>query len=802
MPFLHPAIAWSALGLAAIPVIIHLINRRRLRRLEWAAMEFLLAALKRTRRRIHLEQLILLLVRVALMALLALFLSRPLLSDARFGWLASALRKEEKVFVIDDSMSMSRRQADGTALKRGVEAVAQEINRLGRQRAGDIVSLVRTSRFDALPAGTLLDPQSAAELEQTVRAFQPTSARMDLAATLERLAERAASASAAGPEHPRSISIVTDLRAIDWTDGAGGPSAALAQALKRLTESEENPARVVIFDVGTDDSANVAIADVSLEGGRPTVGIPTEVRARLRNFGREPVRDLRLAMSFGPVDAEAESGTGTTGTVLAPGVEEIAGGESAVASIPCTFRRAGQYWARVEVSGGSDPLPEDNRLAIVLDVVDSTEVLAVSGEPASEPEEEETHFLVTALDPEGNASEGVSPVVVVEDRAPEEPLEKYAIVFLSNVHSMPEAFRRRLGRYVREGGSLVVFPGDQVDPAEYERGLGLADGPADEEHPWRDLSPARLLEIAGASTETPGAAGSGAASAMSAGLRPSYDHPYFRELRDAQPYLEQVMFRRYWKLEPRETAQVLARFSDPQESPALIERSAGAGRVLLFAVPADDEWHDWPRNGTYAILLRRIFEEIGRPRSGPAARLAGQPVEIRLDVSRYKLEARFRAPDYPRTPEGTLRASPCAGPAPEGSGATSGAAEEFRFLLDPKTTLEAGLFRLALAARDGGELWQAVAIRSDPAESDLTRITPLELQQLYPDVELRVIRDAASFSEAGRGEFEIADLLLALFAGLLLVEGVLACWFAHHRRAAGGELASAKSIPVLAEAAR
>ena len=82
-PFLNPWFAWAGLGLASIPIIIPLINRRRLRRLEWAAMEFLLLAMKKNRRRLRLEHLILLLCRIALMALIGLFLARPFLSRAR-----------------------------------------------------------------------------------------------------------------------------------------------------------------------------------------------------------------------------------------------------------------------------------------------------------------------------------------------------------------------------------------------------------------------------------------------------------------------------------------------------------------------------------------------------------------------------------------------------------------------------------------------------------------------------------------------------------------------------------------------
>ncbi len=51
MPFIHPAIFWTGLGAVSIPIIIYLINRRRYRRLDWAAMKFLLEALKKNKKR-------------------------------------------------------------------------------------------------------------------------------------------------------------------------------------------------------------------------------------------------------------------------------------------------------------------------------------------------------------------------------------------------------------------------------------------------------------------------------------------------------------------------------------------------------------------------------------------------------------------------------------------------------------------------------------------------------------------------------------------------------------------------------
>jgi len=62
MGFFNPALLWFALG-GAIPIIIHLLHRQKFKRVRWAAMEFLLNALKKTRRRMQLENLLLLLLR-------------------------------------------------------------------------------------------------------------------------------------------------------------------------------------------------------------------------------------------------------------------------------------------------------------------------------------------------------------------------------------------------------------------------------------------------------------------------------------------------------------------------------------------------------------------------------------------------------------------------------------------------------------------------------------------------------------------------------------------------------------------
>src|SRR5439155_20171739 len=103
--FANPAYLVAGGALVSSPIIIHLINRMRFKRLRWAAMEFLLKAQKRSRRRLIIEQLILLLLRCLLVALAALLVLRFL--GLGLGNLFAAQQEHLHVIVVDDTLSMN-----------------------------------------------------------------------------------------------------------------------------------------------------------------------------------------------------------------------------------------------------------------------------------------------------------------------------------------------------------------------------------------------------------------------------------------------------------------------------------------------------------------------------------------------------------------------------------------------------------------------------------------------------------------------------------------------------------------------
>src|SRR5215207_3945208 len=175
MAFLSP-ILLTGLVLASVPVIIHLLNRRRFRIVDWAPMKYLKLTIKTNRRRMRIEQFLLLAVRTLAVIVLILAVARPVLSATGLGsWLGSRGRAA-RVIVIDDSLSMGYR-ADGrrSAFDIAKDAAGELIKSVGPQ---DSLTILTTSAPDApILRNVQLDDRSKATA--ALAGLQASDARAD-----------------------------------------------------------------------------------------------------------------------------------------------------------------------------------------------------------------------------------------------------------------------------------------------------------------------------------------------------------------------------------------------------------------------------------------------------------------------------------------------------------------------------------------------------------------------------------------------------------------------------------------------
>src|SRR3954468_11269837 len=155
--FLYPLPIGIAAGLVALPVLIHLINLMRHRKVQWAAMEFLLVSQKRNRTWVMLKQLLLLLMRMAAIAAVILMVAQPIMKSGLFGG-----SRQHHIVLLDDSFSMSDHWSDTTAFDVGKKF----IERLGKQAAEqpprEEFTVLRYSKAANPSLGTQADLQAAA----------------------------------------------------------------------------------------------------------------------------------------------------------------------------------------------------------------------------------------------------------------------------------------------------------------------------------------------------------------------------------------------------------------------------------------------------------------------------------------------------------------------------------------------------------------------------------------------------------------------------------------------------------------
>src|SRR3954453_7016383 len=150
--FLSPSFAVAGLVLASLPIIIHILNRRRFRTIDWAAMDFLLRAMRKNRKRLRFEQWLLLATRCLVLALLGVALARPL-SCSENSMAGVGQRTGLHVVVIDNSYSMAYeadRQNAKTHFEHAKHLVEQMIDQLAP--GGESVVVITAGR----PAAAVL----------------------------------------------------------------------------------------------------------------------------------------------------------------------------------------------------------------------------------------------------------------------------------------------------------------------------------------------------------------------------------------------------------------------------------------------------------------------------------------------------------------------------------------------------------------------------------------------------------------------------------------------------------------------
>ncbi len=222
MSFLHPEFLWLA-PLLAVPILIHLLNRVRYRRLRWAAIEFLLATERRAVRRARLRQILLMILRTMVLMMALGALAQPIFS----GGIGALLGGSGQVAVaLDASASMSAEGAGGAAFDRARRAAVAEVNALSR--ASRVTAGTFATRWDSPYREPIQDHGAVAAF---LEGCEITGGGTDVPQAIRGAAESLARGGGGG-----TIWLLTDLRASGWHADLFASTDDVLQVMQRTVE--------------------------------------------------------------------------------------------------------------------------------------------------------------------------------------------------------------------------------------------------------------------------------------------------------------------------------------------------------------------------------------------------------------------------------------------------------------------------------------------------------------------------------------------------------------------------------------
>ena len=755
--FVHPALAFGAL-LAAVPLVIHLLNRQRHRPLQWAAMRFVLAAYRRTRRRAQIENLILLLLRMAAVALLALAVARPF-TDSSSPLAPLTESRRDLVLIVDASASTGYRESVRSVFEAELER-AREILASFDGTRGDRVRLIAAGAHPRLLSAR--SPEDALTLLSTLSA--PTDERLDLAATLSEVAKLADEDAAGAGQSALEVRLLTDLQRRSFVaqvadveaetdpeaepEGAGGEPAAGVPPLERaLDRLEELGVRVVVEDLGTDEPSPPNLGVVAVEPSSDLVGagLTSEVTLTVQNFGSQGRAAVRVALEIDGVRQPSQK-------------LDVPARSRADVVFPVTFADSGYHSLAARLEG--DRLAVDDSRARIVHVPPPERVLLVNGDPHPEIDLDEVGYLRAILEPRDDGAlggpGGFSPFSVETVTAAafggDLDLSLYDVFVLANVGALAPQVIEQLEARVAAGASLLISMGNRFDDSaaleSFNARLWRPDGTG--------LLPARLFRKVDVPERR---------ETYFRVARFDEEHPALAFFADERwrPYLTEAPIYAFVACAPGPDADVLASLDDADKSPLLVERAYDRGRVFLWTTTIDDAWTDIPDSPTSFIpLTHELLRYAGHGRE--SRREIGVGDTLVAEVTSFP-----RTPSLVR-PDGTRR---------QLDGEPAEVAEGVWHLPAIGPVDRVGIW----AVESEGAPDYRFAVNLDPREGDLSRLTPEELEAEHPAWRFfrRGSRDVSSGDDQpNRGE------LWRWFAGValaaLVLETLWAAWVGRVRR--------------------
>lgn len=703
MNFLHFGMLPYFLPLVAIPILLHLLTLHRLKTVELSTFRFLFDSYVQQRRRMKFLEALIAFLRTLFILLLVLSIARPVVRhwSALFG---SSESGRDVVLLMDASASMNA-VADGmTAFERSKRAALTVVDRLGLD---DRVTVIRVgsqphevcNRFSA----------DAEIIRSEIQELKPTPSRANLFAAVSKVF---------GPESRKLkqpvVYLFTDLQSSGWSEFEDGNTSGLIPAEAELFVVNSGSGR---------DFPNLAVVGTAPDDQRAVVGLPMTLRPKVANFSDSDTREIAVSIFLDDKEVSRSMLT-------------VEPGETSEAEVIYTPTEAGMIRGRFEIP--SDGFDADDNFLFTINVSPQIQVLLVNGNPAVEPLDNEGLYLRTAMfatdvgpdesdspdaaepnpksDPKLDQERRFARSLAIEDVAQSsvsaESLSRVDVVILANCGALDQNHFKLLRAFVADGGGLLIFPGDKVNPDVYSQQFFPSP-----EIPDQKFIAGSFAAPIGNATNTDTFQQLGAID---------FAHPVFSVFsRSDQRYMTKVRVYQsfpFTLLENEGNTWPLMNFEDG--SPALLESQFGNGRILLSTFPMNARWSNLPMKPEFVPLILRMISHVRRKADVDGPSVVPADGSATFVVSLHWAPASGKVTiDERETPVEFQRSN----------SQLVGAFDE---------TIKQGFYELNVR---GGRPEQpehgalSFAVNVDASESDFDRLTFPHVKELFPNVKVTTV---------------------------------------------------------------
>lgn len=545
---LAPLFAVAGVVGASIPLILHLLNRERARRLVFGTIRFIQMSHQTNVRRHKLKRLLLLLMRILILALLGFAFARPFFAEAPIIAQKTG-GKRNAIVILDISYSMQYEQVFENAKREGF-AILDGLD--ATDAAGLILSSDR-ARVIA-PLGSELSHIRTA-LNKAEATYKPTD-YLDALQTADEIL-------ASIPIGEKQIYVIADMQKRGW---------------ENFIETDKlNPdVQIQFIDVHPEQPQNFAITALNV----PPVILKEQqasyLVARVRNFSDAAVENLPIRLF---VD----------GNMIHTVQLDLEPDDLADAVFRIDFRDEATHTGWVELP--EDALQVDNKRYFALQSLRSIRVHAVRDKPRTQSPHQTmgTFFMKMAF----TAGRDAVPIDFTESSSVPSTatLDRTDVLVLANVAQISSDEAGRVATYVAAGGGLIVTVGNNIDAAVYEQRFGGEIG----------LMPCNFVRPVGDALDR---------QQFRVLATVKYEHPIFAPFKEPNHGdFGKARFYRIFQAVPTENATVMASYDDG--SPALFEKPYGnLGRVLCFTSTIDREWNDLPIRAVYLPFLHETIKYL------------------------------------------------------------------------------------------------------------------------------------------------------------------------------------------------